>query len=792
MFKNYFKIAVRNFLKTKGFSLINVAGLSVGLAVVLIIGLWIRDELTFNSSLPQYKKIVQVLQNQTNNGKTSTQESMPVALADELRKSYPDDFKYIAQTSWTYDQLLTYDKKHFVKQGTYIQPQFLDIAAVKIKAGARNAIEDPYTILISETLAKNMFGKSEPVGKVVRMDNRMDIKIGGVYADLPLNSGFADMHIFISWKLFLQDNSWVNDQNKWGSNFTRTFAMVHDESAIAPVSEKIKKTIYINSDERGKKAGRDIFLHPMDKWYLYSDFENGQHAGGRIKFVWLFGIIGFFVLVLACINFMNLATARSEKRAKEVGILKTLGSRKGQLIGQYLTESVAIVFLSFVFSLLLGHISLPFFNDIAQKTLSIPWANVGFWLVAAFFCLLVGLLAGSYPAFYLSAFKPVKVLKGVMGVGRSAILPRKMLVVFQFTVSVALLSCTWIVYKQIQFAKDRPSGFNKEGLITTGFFGAIYHSFAAFTNDLKTSGAVTHVAQSTSPPSAVWRTNGNFNWKGKDPNFSVDFPNNGVSHEYGKTIGWKIVQGRDFSKDIASDSTAMIITTQAMRIMNLENPVGETVTWGDNPLHIIGVVDNMIVGSPYSADRACVFHISRQQENVISMRLSSTMGTQEALGKIEKIYKSYAPEVPFSYNFVDVTFAQKFGEEERIGKLSSLFTYMAMFISILGLLGLAAYTTERRTKEIGVRKVLGATMASICRLIAKEFVVLTLISFLVAVPVSYFFMNNWLQNFEYRAPISIWIYLAAGIFTLLLTISVVSYQAIRAALRNPIKSLRTE
>jgi putative ABC transport system permease protein len=792
MFKNYFKIAVRNFLKTKGFSLINIAGLSVGLAVVLIIGLWIRDELSFNSSIPQYRKIVQVLQNQTNNGKTETQESTPLVLADELKKSYPEDFKYIAQTSWTYDQLLTYDKKHFVKQGTYIQPQFLDIASVKIKSGARNAIEDPYTILISETLAKTIFGNHEPIGKVVRMDNRMDIKIGGVYKDLPLNSGFADMHIFISWKLFLQDNSWVTDQNKWGANFTRAFAMMNDEKSIAPVSQKIKNIIYDNSDERDRKAKPVIFLHPMNKWHLYSDFENGKNAGGRIKFVWLFGVIGVFVLILACINFMNLATARSEKRAKEVGILKTLGSKKSQLIGQFLTESVATVLLSFVFSLLLGHLSLPFFNDIAQKTLSIPWADAGFWLVAALFCLLVGLLAGSYPAFYLSAFKPVKVLKGVMGAGRAAVLPRKMLVVFQFTVSVALLSCTWIVYKQIQFAKDRPPGFNKEGLITTGFFGAIYHSFAAFTNDLKTSGAVSYVAQSTSPPAQVWRTNGGFNWKGKDPNFAVDFPNNGVSHEYGKTIGWKIIQGRDFSKEIASDSNAMIITTQTLRIMNLENPIGETITWEENPYHIIGVVDNIVVGSPYSGDRACVFHISNQQENVISMRLSGTMGTQEALGKIEKIYKSYAPEVPFSYNFVDVTFAQKFGEEERIGKLSSLFTYMAMFISILGLLGLAAYTTEKRTKEIGVRKVLGATMINICQLIAKEFVVLTLISFLVAVPVSYFFMNNWLQNFEYRAPISIWVYLAAGIFTLLLTITVVSYQAIKAALRNPIKSLRTE
>jgi putative ABC transport system permease protein len=792
MLKNYFKIALRNFLKTKGFSTINIAGLSVGLAVVLIIGLWIQDEFNFNTSVPQYKKIVQVLQNQTNNGKTETQPSNPSVLAEELLKLYADDFRHVAQVSWNYDHLLTYDKKHYSKPGSFIQTPFLDIASIKVKTGNGSALENPNTILISETLAKTMFGNTNPLDKIVRIDNHVDVKIGGVYADLPANSDLGDMQMLLSWKMFLAENTWVNDQNKWGANFTRVFAMVNNEAAIATVSEKIKNTIYNNATERDKIAKPEIFLFPMDKWHLYSDFENGKNTGGRIKFIWLFGIIGVFVLILACINFMNLATARSEKRAKEVGILKTLGSRKGQLIAQYLTESIAIVFLSFILSLLLGHISLPFFNDIAQKTLSIPWADASFWLVAALFCLLVGLLAGSYPAFYLSAFNPVSVLKGTMVAGRAAVLPRKILVVFQFTVSVALLSCTWIVYKQIQFAKDRPTGFHKEGLITTGFFGGIYRSFEAFKHDLKSSGAVVEVAQSTSPPAQVWRTNGGFDWKGKDPNFSVDFPNNGVSHEYGKTIGWKIVQGRDFSRNIQSDSNAMIITSQTLRIMGLENPIGEIITWEEVPYHIIGVVDNLVVGSPYSADRACVFHISGNQENVISMRLSSSMGTQEALSKIEKIYKSYAPEVPFGYNFVDVDFAKKFGEEERIGKLSSLFTYMAMFISILGLLGLVAYTTERRTKEIGVRKVLGASVFNICRLVAKEFVILTLISFVVAVPVSYLVMNNWLQNFEYRASISVWIYLAAGIFTLLLTTLVVSYQAIRAALANPIKSLRTE
>jgi putative ABC transport system permease protein len=791
MFKNNFKIAWRNLLKTKGFSLINTAGLSVGLAVVLIIGLWIKDEINYNTSIPANKLIVQVLQNQTNNGKTETQQANPAPLADELRKSYRDDFKYVVQASWNYDHLVTYDKKHFHKEGSFVQPSFVDMVSLQIKSGSRKALDDPYTILISESVANTIFGADDPLGKVLKMDNNHTVKVGGVYKDLPGDSYFGNHHLLFSWKLFLIENEWLK-YNPWGSNFTRTFGMLNDPASLSHISAKIKKTIYTNTDADSKKANPEIFLHPMNKWHLYSDFENGKNTGGRIKYVWLFGIIGLFVLILACINFMNLATARSEKRAKEVGIFKTLGSTKGQLMFQYLTESITIVFISFILSLVISYTSLPLFNEIAQKKLSIPWPDASFWLVSLLICLVVGLLAGSYPAFYLSAFKPVQVLKGGKLAGRATILPRKLLVVFQFTVSVALLSCTWIVYKQIQFAKDRPAGFNKDGLIHTGFYEGIYRSFETFSNDLKSSGAVTAIAQSTSPPAQAWRNNSGFNWKGKDPSFAVDFPNNGVSHGYGKTIGWKIVQGRDFSRDIISDSSAMIITTQALRLMGLEKPIGETVTWNDVPYHIIGVVDNIIVGSPYSADRACIYHISGQQENVINMRLSNTMSTKEALGKIESIYKKYAPNVPFDYTFVDADFENKFGEEERIGTLSSLFTYMAMFISILGLLGLAAYTTEKRTKEIGVRKVLGATVLNICRLISREFVILIFISFLVAVPVSYFFMNNWLQNFEYRTSISIWIYLGAGVVTLVLTIGVVSFHAVRSALSNPVKSLRTE
>lgn len=792
MIQNYFKIALRNLVKSKIYSFINIIGLAVGLAVIMIIGIWIQDELVYNTTIPGFKNIVQILQNQNNNGRIQTQEAVPPVLAEGVRKVYGDDFKYVVQTSWNNDHLLTYDKKHFNKGGLYAEDEFLEMLSVEMVNGSEEALDDPYTILISSTLASTIFGNRDPMDKTVKMDNNHDLKIGGIYKDLPGNTDFSNVHFIIPWKLFLLDNPRIATTNSWGSNYTRAFAMLHQGADYNKISEKIKNIIYQNVDEAHKKTKAEIFLHPMYQWHLYSDFENGKNTGGRIKYIWLFGIIGIFILLLACINFMNLATARSSKRAKEVGIFKTLGSNRGQLIRQFLAESASVVFLALVLALVLTQVAFPYFNEIAGKNLSIPWSSSVFWLALISFALVVSLLAGSYPAFYLSSFIPVEVLSGSRSSGKSAALPRKILVIFQFTVSVSLLACTWVVYRQIQFAKDRPLGFNTSQLITTGFYSGIYRSFEAFIRELKTSGAASQVAQSTSPSAAVWRTNSRFNWKRKDPNFAVDFPNNAVSFEYGKTIGWQVIKGRDFSKDIISDSSAMIITAKAAQMMDLDDPIGEIITWNDRPYTLVGIVDNIMVGSPYSADIACVYHIADEQENVINIRLSDGISTQEALARVLTIYKKYAPEVPFEYTFIDQDVEKKFYDEERIGKLSSWFTYMAMFISILGLLGLAAYTSEKRTKEIGIRKVLGASVLGICRMMTKEFIVLTMISFLIAIPLSYFMMQRWLQNFDYRTSITTDMYMMIGAITLLVTISIVGIQSLKAAWMNPVISLKTE
>ncbi len=792
MVKNYFKIAFRNLVSSKAYSFINITGLALGLTVVMIIGTWIQDELNYNTTIPGFNSIVQVLQNQNNNGSIQTQEAVPPVLADGIRKWYGDDFKYVVQTSWNNDFLLTHEKKHFNKGGVYAEDELLDLLSMEMVDGSEEALEDPYSILISATLARTIFGNRNPLDKTIKINNYQDLKVGGVFKDLPENTDFSRIHFIIPWKLFLLNNPSILTTNSWGSNYTRAFAMIQPGADHKAISEKIKNIIYQNVDEARKKTKAEIFLHPMDRWHLYSDFTNGKNTGGRIKYVWLFGIIGIFVLLLACINFMNLATARSSKRAREVGIFKALGSNRGQLIRQFLAESAAVVFLALILAMVLTQVAFPYFNEIAGKNLSIPLNSPVFWLVLIVFAFIVSLLAGSYPAFYLSSFIPVKVLSGSRSAGKSASLPRKVLVIFQFTVSVSLLACTWVVYRQIQYAKDRPVGFNLSHLITTGFYGGIYRSFEAFTNELKTSGAVSQVAQSTSPPASVWRTNSRFNWKGKDPNFSVDFPNNAVSFEYGKTIGWKLIRGRDFSRDILSDSSAMIITAKAAQMMALDDPIGETITWNDRPYTLVGIVDNIMVGSPYSADIACVYHIASDQENVINIRLSDAISTHEALSRIQAIYKKYAPDVPFEYTFTDQDVAKKFNDEERIGKLSSWFTFMAIFISILGLLGLAAFTAEKRTREIGIRKVLGASVLGICRMMTREFILLTSVSFLIAIPLSYSIMHRWLDNFDYRTTISMGMYLIIGVNTLLLTLTIVGILSLKAARMNPVNSIRTE
>jgi putative ABC transport system permease protein len=793
MLRNYFKTAWRNLVKSKGSSFINISGLSVGMAVAMLIGLWIWDELRFDKYHDNYDRIVQVMQHQNYNGEIGTQVANPAQMAEEIRRLYSSDFKYVLQSSWNFNHALTYGEKIFLKPGSYFEPQVTEMLTLKMLSGSRSGLKEMNSILLSSTVAKAIFGDKDPMGQMIKIDNKVSVKVTGVYEDLPNNTSFRELQFIMPWDLYLSQNEWIKKMtNPWGSNYTQTFAQLADNANFGVVNRKIRDVKMNKVGAEEKRYKPVVFLHPMSKWHLKSDFKQGINTGGQIENVWLFGIIGFFVLLLACINFMNLSTARSEKRAKEVGIRKAIGSERKQLIIQFFSESVLIAAIAFVISVILVVLILPAFNDVAEKKISILWDSPVFWLVGIAFSLLTGLVAGVYPALYLSSFQPIKVLKGTFRVGRYASIPRKVLVVLQFTISMVLIIGTVVVYQQISVGQNRPIGYNRDGLVTHNITEEMHKHFETIRTELKNSGAIVEMTESGSPTTAVYNTNGGFDWEGKDPNQAVDFPNNSVTHEYGKTIGWKIKEGRDFSRDFATDTSAFILNESAVAFIGLKDPVGKIIRWEDKPFTVVGVVKDLLVESPYKPVRAAMFHVSTEQQNLFIIRLNPRTSAKSALSKIEAVLKKHDPAAPFKADFVDEEFARKFGNEKRIGQLSTFFAILAVFISCLGLFGLASFVAEQRVKEIGIRKVLGASVPNIWQLLSKDFVLLVIISCFIAIPVAFYYMTSWLEKYDYRASVSWWVFALAAIGALVITLITVSYQAIKAAVANPIKSLRTE
>jgi ABC-type antimicrobial peptide transport system permease subunit len=795
MIRNFFKVAWRNLIKNKGYSAINIGGLAVGMAVAMLIGLWVYDELSFNKYHKNYDRIAQVMQHANFNGKWETQVANPGVMGPEIRAKYGSDFKYVVQSSWTGGHLLSLNNKHITKVGIFFEPDAPDMLSLKMLKGTRAGLKDPYSIMLSASAAESIFGDADPINKVLKLDRSFDVKVTGVYEDLPDNTTFREIKIMMPWKLWQIQNPWADKMNDpWGSNFSQTFAQVSDNADMEKVSGKIKNTKLSNVGKDEAKYQWAVFLQPMKKWNLYNEFRNGKNTGGNIQYVWIFGIIGIFVLMLACINFMNLATARSEKRAKEVGIRKTVGSLRWQLIKQFFAESYLVVLLAFVLCIILVALFLPLFNEVASKKIEMPWQNLTFWGFSFIFIAITGLLSGSYPAFYLSSFQPLKVLKGTFRVGKFASIPRKVLVVTQFTVSVALIIGTIIIYQQIQHAKNRPIGYTRNGLISIGMEKEIREHYDAVRTELKSAGAIEEMAASNSPLTQVWNTNGGFDWEGKDPNLAVDFPNNTVSYEFGRTVQWKIKKGgRDFSRDFATDSAAFIINEAAAKFLGFQDPVGKILKWENQPFTIIGVINDIMQESPFYPVRPTLYHTSSYDNmyNII-LRLNPNKPVRQSLAQIEQVFKRHAPEVPFDYKFVDEDFGNKFRTEERIGKLASYFAVLAIFISCLGLFGMASFVAEQRTKEIGIRKVLGASVTNLWGLLSKEFILLVLISCFIATPLAYKWLNGWLTNYDYRISISWEIFVLAAAAALMITLITVSFQAIKAAIANPVKSLRTE
>ncbi|GAB3926773.1 ABC transporter permease [Mucilaginibacter myungsuensis] len=798
MLKNYIKIALRNMGKNKFSTFINVTGLAVGMAVAILIGLWIYDELSYNKYFKNYDRVVRIMQHQTFNGNTGTQNSMPLPLAGVLRKDYGNVFKYMVMSSWTQEHILTYRDKKLNREGNYMQEEAPELLTLDMVKGDRNALKDPSSIIINERLAKALFGDEDPMGKAIKMDNRINAKVTGVYKNLPKNTEFNDMDYITTWALYVSAEPWLKSNvDNWGNNSWQVFAQLQPGADLEKVNLAIRdvklKNVARTGDNLAKSFKPVIFVFPMNRWHLLDEFKNGINTGGRIQFVYMFGIIGIFVILLACINFMNLSTARSERRAKEVGIRKTIGSLRSQLIKQFFSESLLITLFGLALSVVLVLAALPWFNEVADKEMHILWANPLFWVICIVFSLITGLVAGSYPALYLSSFQPVQVLKGTFKAGKNAALPRKILVVLQFTVSITLIIGTIIVFRQVQHTKNRPVGYNRAGIVQILMkTEPVHQHFDAVRTDLLASGKVEEISESSSALTQIWSNWSGFEWKGKAPDLQDDFAYIQISPEFGKVSGWNVIDGRDFIRNNKADSNSMILNESAAKFMNLKHPVGEIVRHGDSKYTIVGVTRDMVMSSPYNPVKPALFVFNREAQAFMTVRVKATVNMSEALAEIEEVFKKYDPEAPFDYKFTDSEYAQKFADEERVGKLSAFFASLAIFISCMGLFGMASFMAEQRTKEIGVRKVLGASVLNIWSLMSKDFVLLVVISLVIASPVAYYFMESWLQNYKYRAELSWWIFAITAIVAILITICTVSFQAIKAALSNPVRSLRSE
>lgn len=792
MLKNYFKIAWRNLVKNKVYSFINIGGLAVGMTVAMLIGLWVWNEWSFNRHHENYERFAAVMQNQTYEGEVETSSSQSLQLGPELRDNYGSYFKHVVMSSFSQSPILSFEEKVLTKTGYFMEADAPEMLSLNMLRGTRAGLQNSHSILLSESTAYALFGDGDPMGEIVKIDKQFGVKVTGVYEDLPDNSSFNDLLFIAPLNLLVKSG---NRNLGWVNNWLEVYVQLAENVDMDRASLAIKDAKLKNVGQNLAKFKPELFLHPLSKWRLYSDFENGVNTGGYIKYVWLFGIIGVFVILLACINFMNLSTARSEKRAKEVGIRKAIGSIRGQLVKQFISESFLVVLLAFVIAMILMAVSLPGFNQLAGKKMTMLWGNPYFWLTSLGFIFLTGLLAGSYPALYLSSFQPIRVLKGSFRAGRFASVPRKALVILQFTVSVILIIGTIIVYQQIQFAKNRPIGYNRDGLLTIPMkTEEVKKHYEAFRNDLLATGTISEVSRSECMVTDMYWSDGGLEWQGKDPDMQVNVYRGAVDYEFGKTVGWKIKEGRDFSRDFASDSTAMILNEAAVDYMGLENPVGEMVKLYDGRDYtVIGVVEDLVSQSLYDPVKQTYYVIDRfNRFEFINVKINAQASASKTLEEIEQNFKRHNTATPFEYTFADEQFANKFALEARIGKLAGIFAALAVFISCLGLFGLAAFVAEQRTKEMGIRKVLGASVPQLWQLLSKDFVVLVMLSCLIAIPVAWYFLYGWLQNYEYRTELSWWIFAASALGALIITLLTVSFQAIKAALMNPVKSLRSE
>ncbi|RYU92432.1 ABC transporter permease [Mucilaginibacter terrigena] len=789
MLKNYFKIAWRNIAKHKGFSLINAGGLALGMASCLLLLLYVSYHLNYDKQFKNIDNIYLVENNQPGDGKIYTFAATPRLAAATIKTEVPDAVRAVRVITYTAEGLLTYKNNSFKKSGLFADDGFFDIFSYHfIKGTAASALKSPNSIIITKKLAKTLFGDEDPMNKIVKRNNQLPLTVTGVIDDLPANASFQ-FEFVLPWVMFEDANPWAKNGG-WGSNFARTVVQLKNPSALARANGIMKNMVERHND--GNK--NQLFLYPFSKLHLYSEFVDGKPVGGMISQIKLFITLAFCILLVACINFMNLSTARSEERAKEVGIRKAIGSNRASLVSQFIAESVILSLLSTAIAIGIVIASLPYFNNLLGIQLALPYTSLPTWLAILGIGLLTGILAGSYPAFYLSSFEPIKVLKGVFKGGGSALPIRKVLVVLQFGLAVFLITATICIYRQIKFVQEKSAGFDKNNLVEIPIEGDLQKNTEVLINQLKTSGAVTNASVFSQSITENGNNTWGVSWPGKRDDETILFDVFRAGNDFTKTAGVKLLSGREFSQAYPADTAGktVMLNESAAKVMKLKSPIGTLIKWGDTELTVVGVYKDFVWGSPYEKTRPMLTQYGGNSGATIDLRLNQNRSITANIETINKGLKSLNPAYPPTIKFVDSDFEKKFQNEKLLATLSNLFGGLAIIISCLGLFGLAAYAAEQRVKEIGVRKVLGATVFNLTTLLSKDFLMLVGIAIVIAVPVSVWALNKWLQKFEYRITLSWWMLALAGLITVIIAIATVSYQAIKAALANPVKSLRSE
>ncbi|SKD09387.1 duplicated orphan permease [Chitinophaga ginsengisegetis] len=787
MIRNYFRIAWRNLVRNKAFSFINILGLALGLACSLLMILWVQDEKSMDGFHANSDKLYQVYVRQSSGGKVDAGYLTQGPLAAELKKEVPE-VAYASGFQAFPPVALRVGDKVMKITGAYAGADFLQMFSYPVLAGTKaSAIDKPGTIAISRHLAELFFGGPEQaLGKTLRYEDTVSLSVTSVY-DVPANSS-QQFDFLRNWEDFTKNNAWTKT---WGSFSPLTYIRLRDNADAGKVAAKIKDFVY-NYQPRNNNSYTELGLQPYSEKYLHAVFSNGIPDGGRIEYVRLFTLLAIFIMLIACINFMNLATARSVKRAKEVGVRKVVGALRSSLIIQFIGEAMLLAFLSLVIALLLVVVLLPAFNHISGKQLSLPISQPVFWGTLLGLTILTGFVAGSYPALFLSSLNPVRVLKGSLKFGSGATNFRKGLVVFQFTLSILLMIGMFVIYRQMDYVQTKNLGYDRQNLIYIPIEGSLISKYDVFKETAANLPGVLAISKMKETPTVIQHHKGDISWSGKDPDDVPSFADAAVGYDFIKTMHLTLLEGRDFSREFGNDSGSYILNESAVKRIGYQHPVGQPFTLGNVSGTIVGVLKDFHFNSMHDAIEPLVIRLDEKPKWGTVLVRAAEGKTTPVLAGLAAICKNLNPEFPFTYQFSDEEYTKLYKSEQMVGQLCNYFASLAVFISCLGLFGLAMFTAAQRTKEIGVRKVLGASESNIFILLSAGFLKPVFIGMLIAFPLAWYIMNHWLEHFAYKTDLEWWIFAGAGLITIIIALLTVSFQSIRAAAMNPVKSLKTE